>query len=347
MRTSLVAALLAIALSACGEGGGLPSSPPTPNPPSGAATSAPTTLLLPPNGSIYLGGYIDPEGVVPQRISDLTAFESAIGRHLALSTHYYAFYQAFPGAYEQNDIQNGRIPIDSWDCQPSNASIAAGNQDTAIRARADAIKAFGYPIFLRYMWEMNLPSNPYFRLACYDPATDLPNGQFSPQEYIAAWDRIRAIFAQEKVTNVIWLWNPSGTTDPATYYPGASEVDWIGFDRYDTTNVTFAQTYQLAYLWLAPYGKPIIVGETGADAATQPAFFAAAAATLHGSYPLIKGYLYFDSGSGNAANSWVIPASNIPLFAAMAQRPYMSAMAPVMPSATLSTSGTRLRSNLK
>jgi hypothetical protein len=347
MRTFLVAAFLALALSACGEGGGLPSSPPTTNQPSGGATSAPANLLIPPKGSIYLGGYIDPEGVAPQQISDLTAFESAIGRHLALSTHYYAFYQAFPGAYETNDVENGRIPIDSWDCQPANASIAAGNQDTALRARADAIKAFGYPIFLRYMWEMNIPANQYFRSTCYDPATDLPNGQFSPQEYIAAWNHIRAIFAQEGVTNVIWLWNPSGTTDAATYYPGSNEVDWIGVDRYDTTDVSFGQTYQLAYGWLAPYGKPILVGETGADATTQPAFFAAAAATLRASYPLIKAYVYFDSADSNAVNSWVIPDSNIPFFAAMAQQPYMSAMAPIMTSPALSTSRTRLRSNLK
>lgn len=333
MKPALIALLLAV-LSGCGEGGpaGSSSSPATAAPPSAGATSAPSTLLVPPKGSIYLGAYIDPEGIVPQPISDTSTFETAIGRHLALATHYYAFYQSFPGSYEVDDIANGRIPVDSWDCLPSNASIAAGAQDTAIRAHADALKAFGYPVFLRYMWEMNLPSNQFFRSSCYDPTTDLPNGQFSPQEYIAAWDHIRAVFAQEGVTNVIWLWNPSGTTDPATYYPGSSEVDWVGFDRYDTTNVTFTQTYALAYGWLTPFGKPILVGETGANVATQPAFFAGAAGALKGTYPQIKAYVYFDSSNPNAANSWVIPDANIPAFATMAQNAYLSAMANVTPS---------------
>jgi hypothetical protein len=323
LATATVAAL---ALSACGEGsalsrtGGVPGTSPS-------STPAPL-LLLPPSGSIYLGAYVNPTNITPAPVTEIATLEASIGRTFALDTHYYGFYDSFPGAYEAYDAANGRIPVDSWDCGPSNAAIASGAQDSTIRARAEAIKAYGKPIFLRYMWEMNLPSNKFFRTACYDPATDLPNGQFSPQEYIAAWDHIRAIFAQEGVGNVIWLWNPDGSNNPASYYPGASEVDWVGFDLYDTVNVGFAQTYQQAYTWLSVYGKPIMVGETGATATEQPAFFAAAASTLQQQFPDIKGYIYFDSLNPAFVNSWVISPSAIPDFAAMAKSAYLSAVAP-------------------
>lgn len=318
--------LLAAALAGCGEGS------PSQGPISNVPTALPSTadLLTPAPGSIYLGIFVNPNRTPDPPPSVLSDFEAQIGRRMAISTHYYGFYDQFPGPYEQSDEANGRIPIDSWDCQPSNAQVASGAEDGTIRERADAIKAFGYPIFLRYMWEMNLPATPTFRQICYDSATDLPNGQFSPQYFIAAWDRIRAIFAEEGVTNVVWVWNPSGAGNPLAYYPGKDETDWVGFDRYDDGNVSMQATYQNAYTWLASLGKPIMVGETGATAQMQPAFFSSAAATLQNDFPLVKAFMYFDSANPNYAETynWALTSDTIPDFAAMANQPYFSATEP-------------------
>jgi hypothetical protein len=327
-------ACTALAFAGCGEGsvkgssaiGGLPTSLPSSN----------ASLLLPPAGSIYLGVFVNPSQQPSPPVSLLSDFEQTVGRRMALSTHYYGFYDSFPGYYEQNDEANGRIPIDSWDCQPSNAAVASGKDDAAIVARAQAIKAFGYPIFLRYMWEMNLASSPTFRAICYDPATDLPNGQFSPQNFIAAWDHIRAIFAQQGVTNVVWVWNPSGASDPLAYYPGNNETDWIGFDRYDVGNLTMDATYTQAYIWLnsvnhGGVSKPIMIGETGASTAEQPQFFSSAAQTLQGDFPNVKAFVYFDSANPNYADTynWGIETSaGLTAITAMANDPYFSAMQP-------------------
>jgi hypothetical protein len=292
----------------------------------------PSTALAPgpdvvPAAGALLGAYVDASGANPPPTNDLSTFESQIGRTVALTQHYYSFYQAFPGAAEADDAANGRVPIESWDCQPSNASIAAGSQDTFLRKRADALEAFGKPIFVRYMWEMNLPSSPVFRANCYDSATDAPNGVFSPAEFIAAWHRIRTLFAQEGATNVIWLWNPAGTINPLPYYPGASYVDWTGFDKYDVASVSFASTYQAPYGFLQPLGKPIMVGETGAAAAIQPSFFAAAVPALRSTYPQIKAFVYFDSSSG-AKGDWSLSPAGVSAFAAMGADPYFAAKAP-------------------
>jgi len=325
-RALLAAAFVALSVLpvACGEGSAPPASSPLP-----VETLAPTNLLVPPSGSIYLGVFVNPNQEQPPPLTLLSDFEVSIGRRLSLATHYYGFYDSFPGQYEINDVANGRIPIESWDCGTANAAIAQGNQDNVIRERADAIKAFGSPMFLRFMWEMNLPSSPKFRSICYDPKTDLPNGVFSPENFIAAWDRIRTIFAREGVTNVVWLWNPSGASNPLAYYPGASETDWVGFDRYDDGNVPMYQTFKQSYGWLQPLGKPILVGETGATVQEQPDFFANAVATLSGNFPQIKGLNYFDSINVYATiYSWVIPSATLSDFAAMANESYFSATEP-------------------
>ncbi len=318
-------ALALAALEACGTapGGGGASSP--------GPRVLPSTSLVPgpdvvPAAGAYLGVYVSTAGGTPP-LGELPAFETQIGRTVALTQHYYAFFDAFPGQAEAADAAAGRIPIESWDCQPPNAAVAAGNDDAWIRKRADALKAYGKPIFLRYMWEMNLPSSSAFRADCYSSASDAPNGVFSPAEFIAAWDRIRVLFAQEGATNVIWLWNPAGTIDPLPYYPGASEVDWVGFDKYDVANVTFSTTFAGPYGFLLPLGKPIMIGETGASATVQPAFFAAAVPTLQSAFPQVKAFVYFDSSSG-LKGDWSLTPAGESAFAAMGADPYFAAKAP-------------------
>jgi hypothetical protein len=323
------AAVVVGAISAgCGSsgGGGGGTTAPLPPAPAISANVVPGPDVVPPPGSIYLGAFVSTSGLTSPPLTDLTTFESQIGRKMALTQHYYGFYDTFPGTAEAADLANGRIPIDSWNCQFPNATIVAGHQDTAIRARADAFKKYGKPIFLRYMWEMNLASSPTNRASCYDAATDSPNGVFSPSEYVSAWDRIRALFASEGATNVIWLWCPSGTVNPLAYYPGANEVDWIGFDKYDDTNIAFDQTFLRPYGLLTGTGKPIMIAETGAAAANQPTFFASAPSELQSEFPQVAAFVYFDSSGFKG--DWALDQNGTAAFATMGRDPYFSAQVP-------------------
>jgi hypothetical protein len=176
----------------------------TPAEPTGAFAKAP---LLPPSDSIYLGARVSPGG--SSSPANVAAFESQIGRKLALDLHYRNWNQSFPAADELDDEANGRIPVESWNCSVSNEAVASGSQDVIIDARAAAIKSFAKPLFLRYLWDMNLPVDVNGREGCFDPNTDLTNGFLSPTQYVRAWSHIRARFAADGVTNVVWLWNPS------------------------------------------------------------------------------------------------------------------------------------------
>lgn len=327
----LLLALLALA-AGCGEGGSSGTAQSVPPILQSSNTPAPL-LLTPPAGSIYLGIYVNPSNVPSPPPSLIAGVESQIGRHFALSMHYHGFFDSFPGSDELADIANGRIPFESWDCDSSNAQVASGDEDGVIRTLADTIKAFSYPIFLRYEWEMNLQVSPTFHAQCYDKNTDLPDGFFSPSEYILAWRRIRMIFAQEGVGNVVWVWNPSGANNASGYYPGAGEVDWVGFDYYDTANISAVQTYTQAYKWLSVYNKPILIGETAATVPEQPSYFLTLAQVLKSDFPLISAYSYYDAVNKRygANYTWALSPSTIGDFTTFATDPYVSAMPTVSP----------------
>ena len=314
---------LLLCVDGCGAGGGSGTTGPPQLPP--VPASLPTPPIAPPASSIFLGAFVNPQGLAGGGgPSGVAAFEALIGRKLALDEHYYGWTDVFPTVNETDDLANGRIPVVSWNCGVPNAQINNGSQDALIARRAEAIAAYGGPIFLRYSWEMNLATHPGFRTICYDPNTDLVNFYLSPSEFVNAWQRIRQIFAAAGAGNVIWLFNPSGKgANPVLYYPGDDEVDWIGLDDYDDANISFVETYATAYNVFKEFNKPILIAETGAQAAVQTSFFATAASDLAFQYPLVRGYMYFDAQGNNA--DWILTGAGVAAFTTFANDPYLSA----------------------
>jgi len=321
----MAAFALLVSSAGCGTGGGGSTGPaPFPSVPA----DLPTAPITPPASTIFFGAFVNPQGLAGGGgPSGVAAFEALIGRKLALDEHYYGWTDVFPGVNEFDDLNNGRIPVISWNCGVPDAQIVNGSQDDLIARRARDVAAYGGPIFLRFLWEMNLATHPGFRDICYDPNTDSVNFYLSPSEYVAAWQRIREIFAASGASNVIWLFNPSGKgVNPALYYPGGDEVDWVGLDDYDDANVSFVQTYAVAYNALKVFNKPILIAETGAEAAVQTSFFTGAASSLASQYPLVRGYMYFDAVGNNA--NWILSPQGLPAFTAFANDPYLSATNP-------------------
>jgi len=285
-----------------------------------------TGRLVPPPGSTYLGGYVNPAGggSTPEQTA---ALEAQIGRPLAYNMHFYGWTNPFPGVPEADDVAHGRIPLIAWNCGDSDARVAAGDDDAKIIRRAKAIKAFGAPIIVRWFWEMNLDdTNNAPRTQCYDPATDLPAGYFAPGPYLAAWAHIRAVFARQGVTNVVWLWcvaNAHG--GPGQYYPGDAAVDWVGMDDYDTNDVSLHDTFFILAEELSQFQeKPFMITETGAHAANQVAFATGADSELQSAFPWVRGVGYLDS-TGDF-QTWTLSTAGLSAFKTFAQSPYMSAM---------------------
>lgn len=285
---------------------------------------------LPAPCTMYVGAFVSPQAneTPSQLIASTGTFEQQIGRKLAMHLHYYQWTDAWPGIGEQDDLANGRIPLISWHCGDTDADVVAGADDSMLAKRAAKVAAYGGPVFLRWNWEMNL----LYSKNCEDPANDAGwptigsygqagyNPHYNPQLFVQAWQHIRAIFAANGATNVVWVFNISSNgAPPALYYPGANYVDWIGVDRYDTNGDSFYQTFDatqkvndpkcneatganyIGCLYTYPEmlkidsTKPYIVGETGIEQSEQPMFIGGFDATLQQNFPNIQALMYWDS----------------------------------------------------
>ena len=134
----------------------------------------------------------------------------------------------------------------------------------------------------------------------------------SPADYIAAWDHIRSIFAQEKVNNVAWVWCPtsSGFSDGTAqaFYPGNKEVDWICADIYPRYAhfQTFDEVVQPFLRWASYHPKPVMIGEYGVPgnySKQQRAQWLSAAAQVVQGNPQVKAFVYFDAGASGQDSS--------------------------------------------
>jgi len=326
-----------LTVAACGEGSAPTPTSFSPSTAAPIATRTPlaapvaiTNALVPPAGSIYFGSYVDSSGLLGGATpADTLALEATLGRTLALHMEYQSFTGIFDGPSLQADFANFRVPVVSWNCGAPDAQIVSGQYDSTITLKAQQIKAYGWPVFLRFFWDPNLPATLLNRADCYNSA-DNAGAVFSPSLYVQAWDHVRSIFSEIGASNVIWVWtysaNPNGTS-PQAYYPGPNEVDWVGVDAYDLNDQSFQATFSSAYNTLLQYGKPIMITETGADAATQSSFFSSAAGGLQSSFPQVQAFLYYDGVDYVTGQNqdWRVTTAAFPQFLGLADAPYLAA----------------------
>lgn len=297
-----------------------------------AATGAPTpraaassTLVQPavPQDSTYLGAFVAPhlgedqaQSDVRQELAQLGNFDGAIGRSLGL-VH---VYQPWANPVRPSTLAalsaTGATPFIDWTCT-SDASIISGNQDALITSYAQALKAYGRPVFLRWFWEMNLTGLPRSS-GCL--------GTGGAAGYVLAWQHIWTIFHEVGATNVAFVWCPSilGTSSAQPYYPGDSYVDWIGWDGYDRKqdpNMLKTEFLPFYQAWVT-HGKPMMIGETGATT-DQATYLDQLTATLPVTFPQVHAVLYYDSKS---TSDWTLVdtpgQAGFTQFTTMAQTPY-------------------------
>lgn len=163
------------------------------------------------------------------------------------------------------------MPLISWmpmDCSNGGVGnvnalglpdILNGSRDAYITQWATEIGALGYPVFVRWGHEMNIPSYSWAGqhafgsngrtsyqnvtedcglTACYGDL-DLHDG---PERYVDAYRHVFNL-ADPLAPNIVWLWNPNARNWPLpavapwnqfnNYYPGDAYVDWVGLDGYN------------------------------------------------------------------------------------------------------------------
>lgn len=242
----------------------------------------------PPPAGAWVGAWVQPTNYTEAgQLAAVERFEQDIGRPLDVAHVYHSWLDEFPSDLDLTHISDGRLLLLSWAGTDSRV-VTSGRYDQLIRARALALKRTRAPVLLRWRWEMNRPN--------------LQASVWSPDDYVAAWRHVRAIFTEVGADNVGWVWCPIARdfaeTRAVEYYPGDDQVDWLCADVYPGKEYdSMAAVMEPFLLWASSRPRPIVIGEFGAPERRpgERAAWLRAAGALISSRPQIKAMVYFDA----------------------------------------------------
>jgi Glycosyl hydrolase family 26 len=284
-RPWMLAALAALLAAACLAPGATAAGP--------SRKDGNGNVVPPKPGITWVGTYQDGGGAPVLKQNRVLDLERLIGHKEDVDHIYEAWTSIFPDWRQAWDNLNGRVPFVSW-APASTAAVNSGRYDGLIRQRAADVKAAGFPMLLEWFWEMDGARNRHIA--------------GSPASFIAAWRRIHGIFDRAGVTNVSWVWCPNAwgfnTGVAPKFYPGDAYVDWICADGYNWSPGrrgdqwrSFEWTFQAFYDWGSARGKPLMIGEFGAQErkpGEKAQWLRDAATTLRTKFTAIRAVVYFD-----------------------------------------------------
>jgi hypothetical protein len=287
--------------------------------PTSTAALPPSAGPATPASGVYFGAWVAPAVRTQRaRVLAVDTLQRQIGRRLDIVHMYLTQTAKFPTSSDLAFVNQGSRLLVSWALNDSHA-IAAGSYDGMIRQRAQEMKTIGKPVFLEWRWEMDRPN--------------LRAEVGSPADYIAAWKHIRAVFAAQGATNIVWVWCPTakgfarGTA--GAYYPGDAEVDWICADVYPPAGPlsSFADVARPFLGWASHHPKPVMIGEYGVRLVYPPqqrAQWLRAAAQAVAADRQIKALVYFDGPGQQPQSSTVLDGAALQAFRGIAHARYFN-----------------------
>jgi len=135
-------------------------------------------------------------------------------------------------------------------------SIAAGRHDRYLKAYADQVRGYGYPVMLSFAAEMN---GDWYAWGA---------GHTTPRVFVAAWRHMVDVFRAEHARNVTWLWTVNSVNASMVplrpWWPGAGYVDVVGIDGYYYRQAdTFASVFGTTMAQVRGFTRdPILISET-------------------------------------------------------------------------------------
>jgi chitodextrinase len=224
------------------------------------------SAIMVPSCGVLWGVYVPGEA--------LSSLETQVGRQFDLFGSYQDFEATsnsgkIPNPTTQPLITAGQTQLADWQPRVYStgavvpwADIAAGNYDTSvIIPQAQRIKAIApTKIFLTFGSESNdISTHP---AATYGTAA----------QYVAAYQHIYNVFKAQGVTNVVWVWDTTGSTAStvSSYYPGDAYVDWLGYDPYNFYGCNNDNTWKSPLTTFGNYYNWVSNGGLGTGAETKP-----------------------------------------------------------------------------
>jgi hypothetical protein len=250
MRSGL-AVILAVLLAAAALGGAvfrLGLTAPSP------ARQQTAHASLAPNQASYLGVF---SPGAPPSYDPIASFAQAAGRKPNLLEYFSGWAEPFDTSFAETLHKHHVIPLVQID--PTDATIAdipKGTYDDYLRSYAASVRNFRHNVVIGFGQEVNASWYSW------------GYGHVPASTFVAAWRHIVTLFRDEGAQNVTWLWtiqvDGPGTGPIASWWPGASYVDWVGLDGFlyrptDTFTSVFGKTINQVQTLT---GKPILLSET-------------------------------------------------------------------------------------
>ncbi|PWU56272.1 glycoside hydrolase [Micromonospora sp. S4605] len=243
--------------------------------------------------------------------------EAQVGRTFDIVHRYHDFSNtgsngAFPDAYEQRQLREGRLLFFAWESRIFSAGavltwrdVYSGRYDATIDAVAGRIRAAEVPVFLGFD---------------HEPEDEPVKG--SDADFVRAWRHVHDRFAAAGADNAVWVWTMMGWAGHhhryAGLYPGDRYVDWVAYDPYNFHVCNGSAVWKSPsttvgsfYRWLDEHGigagKPRMLAEFGtnfdaADPAAKRRWFEQFPAALK-AHPKIKAAIYFNSAGMTTRSS--------------------------------------------
>ena len=268
-----------------------------------------------------LGSYMALSGMSLRQ--SLALRRKQLGREQRIVHRFVGWSERMPSSSSVDGLSGSTLMV-SWH-GTRMAAVTGGGSDSLIAAAARRLAAVEKPLLLRWAWEMN---------------GDWFDWGGSPSGYVRAYRRIHRIFRANGADNVAFVWSPNWNSSPDSsanamerYYPGDDYVDWICADGYNWAPGrqgdqwrSFASIYQDFYDWGLARGKPLMVGEYGAqerDPGEKAKWLSEAREALKKKFQGIKAVVYFDS---KKEYDWRVTSSpeTLAAFRAMANDPWFT-----------------------
>jgi hypothetical protein len=289
--------------------------------PSAAAsgTGAGSALHGPP---IALGAFIAGASSDPALIDAFARMTGAMPRIVMWYQSWAGQWSAFAPQIANAIRARGAMPMVSW--EPSAAvtvdptwalsTILSGRHDAYIRSWTHAVAAWGHPIYVRLMYEMN---------GWWAPWCASVNGNTAP-EFIAAWRHIVDIARAEGATNIRWIWSPNVDNDGlgvpfASVYPGDAYVDWVALDGFNrgtswatTKWVDMQRIFSGSIARLRQLtAKPLMIAETGSSEAggSKADWIRSSFGQIPVDLPEVRAVVWFDKSEAAVGIDWRVNSS--------------------------------------
>jgi cellulose synthase (UDP-forming) len=272
----------------------------------------PRQSLAAPDAGAYLGVF-DP--LILQSPDGLTQWNAAHGAQARVVHFYQQWFgdgeRGFPAETAATVADQGAVPLITWEPLGGTSSsttggggatiladIVAGRHDEYIRSWARDAAAFGRPVLVRPLHDMNGSWYPW----------SVGTGSNSPQLFVEAWRHLHDLFQAESATNVGWVWSvysfeEAESAELARLYPGSGYADWVSMAAFnwgegnDSAWRTMDELFSDTYDALSGLGKPVMISQIAtADLGGDPAAWTREALRgFRDDYPLVKAVVWYDA----------------------------------------------------